>query len=123
MPKTKTGEKYAKRYDEATIEKALDEIRSGAAIKSTARKFGLPRSTLQFRLSQKFKKTRPGPVTVLTSKEENLIENWIIECARKGFPRRKHDIRTTVQKFLDSNPRENPFKNNSPGEHWYKNFL
>jgi hypothetical protein len=42
---------------------------------------------------------------------------WILELARKSFPRKK-DIISSVQNFLISHPRTNPFKNNRPGEGW-----
>jgi hypothetical protein len=44
---------------------------------------------------------------------------WILELARKGFPRKK-DIISSVQNFLISHPRTNPFKINRPGEGWIK---
>ena len=44
---------------------------------------------------------------------------WILELARKGFPRKK-DIILSFQNFLVSYPGPNPFKNNRPGEYWIK---
>jgi len=41
---------------------------------------------------------------------------WILELARKVFPRKKDDIISSVQNFLISHPRPNQFKNNHPGE-------
>ena len=45
---------------------------------------------------------------------------WILELARKGFPRKKDYIISSVQNFLILHPRPNPFKNNRPGECWIK---
>lgn len=45
---------------------------------------------------------------------------WILDSAKKGFPRKKYDILTSVQKFLIDNPRQNPFKDNRPGDGWLK---
>nr|CAI5821863.1 unnamed protein product [Callosobruchus analis] len=86
------------------------------------RKHGIPRQTLQFRLSKKFKRIGHGPSSYLTE-EEDVLQKWIMESFRKGFPRRRHDIQTSVKSFLDANPRKNPFKNNIPGKHWYRAFL
>jgi len=44
-----------------------------------------------------------------------MLENWILECSFKGFPRRKEDLQLSVKLFLDKNDRPNPFKNNLPG--------
>lgn len=90
--------------------------------KATAKKCGIPRSTLQFRLSKIFSKTTLGPNPVLSQEEQILVE-WVLQSHRKGFPRRKEDLQISVKTFLDENPRPNPFKNNLPDDGWYKAFL
>ncbi|KAJ8970937.1 hypothetical protein NQ317_016746 [Molorchus minor] len=105
------------------IQKALNEIKRGLSKKAVAKKFGIPRSTLQFRLGNRFKKIRHGPNTYLTEEEEYTIVSWILDSHRKGFPRRKDDIVASVKKFLDENPRNTPFHDNIPGKHWFQSFL
>ncbi|KAJ8949460.1 hypothetical protein NQ318_007561 [Aromia moschata] len=111
MPKVKDKTKYTKRYDEDTLQQALAEIKNGMSKKRASITFGIPRQTIQHRLSEKFKKKR------------NILEKWIIDCHKKGFPRRKDDLQASVKAFLDGNPRPTPFKNNNPGRHWYRAFL
>lgn len=123
MPKVKKEKKYKKRYCEEAVEKALEEIRNGASKKATALKYGIPRATLHFRLSEKFKKTEKGPCPILTKKEEESLVNWLLESQKKGFPRRKEDIQASVKTFLDAVERKTPFTNNVPGKNWYKAFL
>lgn len=123
MPKTKTGLKYSKKYTEQNIQRAIEAIRSGMPKKQAAMKFQVPRSTLQFRLSQKFVKSSNGPAPILTSREEEILIEYIEACHRKGFPRRKEDIQHSVREFLEEVPRKNPFKNNMPGDGWYSSFL
>lgn len=120
--KKKHSKCFAK-YSEDLVQKALQDIKSGESKKSTARKYGIPRSTLQFRLSQKFKKVRKGPATYLTATEETLLNEWIIDSQRKGFPRRKTDIQASVQTFLNQSSRKTPFKDNLPGDKWFTHFL
>lgn len=123
MPKIKKERKIQKSYCEESVQKALDEIKNGASKKATALKYGVPRATLQFRLSEKFKKTEKGPCPILTKEEEQSLVNWILESHKKGFPRRKEDIQASVKRFLDAVVRKTPFKNNVPGKHWYEAFL
>lgn len=124
MPKvSKKQEKYSRTYSEETVQKALSAVRRGISKKAAARKYGIPRSTIQFRLGEKFKKVRHGPNTYLTDVEEETLVQWILDSYRKGFPRRKDDIISSVKKFLDENPRKNPFKDNTPGIHWFQSFL
>lgn len=118
MPKIsqKNKKNRPKAYNEDTIQRALTEIKNGAAKKSVARKYGIPRATLQFRLSSKFSKIRHGPKTYLTDEEEHQLVEWILENQRKGFPKRKIDLQLSVKEFLDASERPNPFKDNLPGK-------
>jgi hypothetical protein len=63
-----------------------------------------------------------GIVLIFLSQKDIGVPNlrWILGLARKGFPRKKDDIISSVQNFLLSHPRPNPFKNNRPGESWIK---
>lgn len=123
MPKVKPGKLYNKQYGEDALQRALEDIKQGAPIKATAEKYSIPRATLQFRLKANLTKTRPGPHTYLTQNEESLLETWLIECAKKGFPQRKSDIFSAVQTFLKSSQRKHPFVDDTPGRRWYKSFL
>lgn len=123
MPGTKKGVNYTKKYDEETVKKAVEAIKEGMSKKMASKKFGVPRSTLQFRLSDKFVKIRPGPTTVLSEEEEDVLVKWIKECSNKGFPQRKFNLKLSVQQFLIKTNRKSPFKSNLPGEKWYSSFM
>ncbi|KAJ8929586.1 hypothetical protein NQ314_017693 [Rhamnusium bicolor] len=123
MPKVKSGLKYKKRYDENNIQQALAAISDGSMSKKQAGiLFGVPRSTLQFRGSDKFKKITCGLQTILTKEEEDALICWIQTCQEKGFPGRK-DVHAAVKGILDSIPRKKTFKNNYPGTGRYNAFL
>lgn len=123
MPKVLKGDKYKKKYKEEDVIQALKAVENGMSQRKAAQIFKVPRQTLQFRKSDKFRKTSLGPSTILTSEEEATLEEWILSSYKKGFPLRKLDIQMSVKEFLDSNPRDNPFQDNLPGEGWYRRFL
>jgi hypothetical protein len=123
MPKKIEGDVYQKKYTEEDVQNALLEIENGLSKKAASRKYNVPRATIQFRMSQKFSKTSFGPAPILSNVEETLLVTWIRESLRKGFPQRKEDLQASVHHFLEANPRQNPFKDNHPGEGWYKGFL
>jgi hypothetical protein len=58
-----------------------------------------------------------GIMLIILSLKDIGVSNlrWILELARKGFPRKK-DIISIVQNFLISYPRPNPFNNSCHGE-------
>lgn len=123
MPKVADGTSYSKKYTEDNIKKAIEAVQNGMPKKTAATKYGVPRATLQFRLSSQFVKTKPGPKTTLTDEEEKTLVNWVIYCSKRGFPRRKEDVLLSVEQFLMKNPRPNSFIDNKPGEGWYRLFL
>lgn len=110
-------------YRKEQLEAALAAVAGGMSKKGAAKKFRVPKATIQFRLSDKFKKTSLGPAPVLRQDEEVLLVTWLKECQRKGQPRRAEDLRLSVKEILDKSKRPNPFKDNKPGEGWYKAFL
>ena len=124
MPKVVEGSSYRKNYDEKTISRALEDIlNNGLSKKAASRKYGIPRSTLQFRLSEKFTKSTFGPSPILSVDEEKMLVDWVFHSHKKGFPRRKEDLQISIKSFLDEKPRDNPFRDNMPGDGWYKAFL
>ncbi|KAI4455739.1 hypothetical protein MML48_9g00000314 [Holotrichia oblita] len=123
MPKVKKNRKYTKSYTEAILQQALSKIKAGEPKKKVAVRYGMPRSTLQFRLGPNFSKTELGHHIYLSKDDENKLVEWILESHRKGFPRRKLDIQLSVKSFMEANKRPNPFRENTPGDQWYKLFL
>ena len=123
MPKTVEGDSYTKKYNENQLSRAILAIKNGLPKKTAAKKYGIPRATLQFRLSTKFTKHTHGPEPFLTKDEEDTLEKWILESYRKGFPLREEDVQVSVKGFLDDQPRKTPFKDNRPGDGWYKGYL
>jgi len=120
MPKVKKGDKYTKSYTEEAVKEA---IQNGMAQRTAAKKYNVPRSTIQFRMSPAFSKTSPGPPPVLGYSGEEDLVNWIRDCSTKGFPRRKENIQASVKEYLDESGMKNPFTNNIPRNGWYKRFL
>lgn len=114
-----------KKYNDNDMQSALNKIKTGLSIHKASKEFNIPRGTLQNRIHNRTKKSRKGPVTVLTPDEEKQIVDWLVANHLKGFPRRKNDVKSVVKDFLDADdrPRDNPFKDNLPGEKWYQSFL
>lgn len=120
MPKGKK-----KNYDPNNMILALRELREteNPKIREIARKYDIPKSTLHFKLKNPDRRTSFGPQPVLTEDEESILELWIIRLMKKGFPLKIENLQRSVSKFLEENPRPNPFKDNYPGDGWVKAFL
>ncbi|KAJ8931372.1 hypothetical protein NQ314_015717 [Rhamnusium bicolor] len=80
--KKERDQNIAKKYDEETISKALDDIlNKGISKKATSKKYRIPRSILQFQLGQKFTKTTLGPRPILYTEEEQILSTEAVTAA------------------------------------------
>ena len=109
----------------STFTKAVDDVRDGGlSVRKAAQKWGIKKSTLQDRLNGRIEiERRCGPLPVLTSQEENQFADWLIELANRGFGVSKDSLFQAVKKFLDKDGRPTPFKNNKPGNKWFRGFV
>lgn len=113
-------------YSQTDLECALKDIRErGHGIRETCKKYNIPRSTVQDRVSGKRMDIlkHPGPEPVLGTFMEKQVVQWITKIAKCGFPVKKQELLDTVQKILKDSQRPNPFKDDRPGQTWYSGFL
>jgi hypothetical protein len=113
-----------RKYGSESIDLALQEIQDKKmSVRAIAAKYGIPKSTIHFKLKNPSSKDTYGPVPYLSIEEEQRLVKWISEMGKRGFPRKVENLLSSVKNFLDHNPRPNPFKNNRPGKGWLKAFL
>ena len=63
--------------------------------------YGVPKSTLDDRVRGKVKHgTKPGPVLYLSMEEETFFANFLIKCAKIGYPRIVSEVLTLVQQTV-----------------------
>lgn len=105
-------------YDASSIDKLLDQIRSGnLTAYQAAKKSGVPRTTLQYRLSSKWKnKGSRGPNTIFTEEEEREIVQQLLNLEQRGIPLTQRAVVFKVTKYLKAKPRTTPFKEGQPGK-------
>nr|XP_029720502.1 uncharacterized protein LOC115262239 [Aedes albopictus] len=114
-----------KQYSEETIKRCLQVIASGKTVYAGCKQFGIPMSTIRYRMSGLWKeKYKPGPESVLTKSEEQKIVRWLGDMQDRGFPVSRRTLRFKVSEFLSSDPsRITPFRNNQPGRKWLIGFM
>ena len=57
----------------------------------------------------------PGPKTILTTEEEIVLEDWLLQMCRIGYGRSIEELRLAVQKIMTLDGRPNPFSLATPG--------
>lgn len=107
------------------LSNAVKEINSGKiSLNKASYKYNIPKSTLHNKIQQKVPMERKmGPATVLTTEEEQRLEEWIVAKAKLGVPVCPEEVKNAVQKVLKDAPRPNKFTDDRPGNKWLKLFL
>ncbi|KAJ4443802.1 hypothetical protein ANN_05582 [Periplaneta americana] len=124
MPKIKVLKRPILQYPEEKMTEAVAAVRNGMSKKEASRTFAVPRSTLIRKLSGTIpEERRMGPARTLTAAEENLLAQWVLSLAMKGFPITRHLLCNAVKRVLDVDKRPNPFTNNLPGMTWFHAFM
>ncbi|KAI4472143.1 homeobox-like domain superfamily [Holotrichia oblita] len=104
MPKEK---KKIKNYSVEDMKQAISAVKCGASVSWASKEYKIPRITLLYKVKGKYDvECRMGPETTLTWDEEKLLVKWLLTIAS-----------------LEKLNRANKFKNNRPGNKWYKSFL
>ncbi|XP_021706387.1 uncharacterized protein LOC110678102 [Aedes aegypti] len=107
------------------ISKCLQAIASGKTMYAGCKEFGVPMSTIRYRMSGRWqKKYKPGPQSVLTKPEEQRIVEWLKGMQDRGFPVSRKALLFKISEYLSSDPqRRTPFRNNRPGRKWMLGFM
>ncbi len=103
-----------------------DVIENKMTIRNAAEKWDVKRSTLADRVSGKVGiGRRSGPPSILTRAEEQMLAEWIISMAHRGYGVNKKKLLRTVKKILDKDKRKTILKKhrNMPGNKWYRQFV
>jgi len=69
------------------MEAAIKAVEGGEKVASAAKRFQVPRKTLDDRVKGRVKHgTNPGPNTALAADEESAQANYLLYMAEHGFP-------------------------------------
>lgn len=103
------------------VSKALVDIKSNVlTVMAASRKYNIPRSTLIDRLNGVHTKVY-GSSTVLTNEQEKKLAEWIILCARSGYPKSKSQIIRTAAELSNLNSKK--FLKSKPSTGWFQKFV
>lgn len=106
-------------YNPEYLINAVKSVQSGKlSIRKASEQYGIPYTTLNDKLKNRYKCKIGGQPALNTTEEKNLVKG-ILCCAKWGFPLRNNDIRDIVQTYLNREGRvEKRFCDNRPGLDW-----
>lgn len=115
MPQTT---KKIMKYTQESLLTAIEEVNNGSSVKSAAKRHGIPRVTLLYKVQGKLPVgKRMGPKSIFTEEQEDLLVKWVFHLAKVGFPVTKDIFMGSVAKLARKLGINKP-----PGEKWYKLF-
>ncbi|KOB68203.1 Uncharacterized protein OBRU01_12047 [Operophtera brumata] len=112
-------------WDETAMKKALKEVNEmHNSVKSTAKKYGIPRSTLQRHLKSGSAKKKLGRhTTVFTPEQEMELIEYVFHMDALFYGLSKTEFLELVYQYAEMNGILHPFKNDTAGSDWYKGFV
>ena len=102
------------------LQATMDAVEDGAALKTAARFYGIPPSTLSDWISGRSLTGKRGPPSVLSTEEENALEDYMVQMADYGHPLSMEQLRLKVALLTQERP--TPFTNGIPGPAWARWF-
>lgn len=124
--------KYVKKRQESayTLEDLLKAVSDVKEKRKTYREasnfYSIPVSVIFNRIKGRkipLDKMGAGAPTCLPSRIENHIVNCIIARSRIGYPCDKEELFNLVGQYAEQSNLKTRFKNNKPGEEWYRAFM
>ena len=96
-----------KKWDGATMLEALAAVNKGESVRRAALKYGIPKSTLDDRVTGKvIHGVKSGPHPYLSLSEEEELVSFFLGCAAVGYPRTRKDVLALVQDIVKSKGHE-----------------
>ena len=88
VPKLKT-----KNYPAESLYKAVSAVESGSmTIFNGSKRIEIPEKTLRNRMNKNGTVQKPGVSTILSKKENNMLHEYILDCAELGDPKTGQNI-------------------------------
>ena len=124
MPRKKFNKITIPRYTEQQLMEAISKVESNElSIRVAAFNYGVPRSTIQFRIKNPTAPLGTGATTILSRATELLLVHILVKLSDWGFGRRFVELQSIVCEYLKKTDQSHLFKKKMPGRDWYFHFL
>ncbi len=100
---------------------AIDDVRKGMSCNKSSDMNGVPRSTLKDRVNGRvIHGTNPGPIRYLSTEEETLLADYLLEASDMGFGKTRRDVCCIVENYLK---KKGSLKGERVSNGWWERFL
>ncbi|XP_055641843.1 uncharacterized protein LOC129778764 [Toxorhynchites rutilus septentrionalis] len=108
------------------LEQAIKAVKSGSPVKTAARTYAIPRSTLIRHLTSPTVSTRLGPLdSVFNSQQEEELVQHLLDLEKRFYGITMSNVRTLAFDLAEKNGLPHPFNKSTKmaGKAWLSNFL
>ena len=106
-----------------SMEAAYEAIIKGKGLREASRMHNVPVETLRRRVNGSVAVgCKPGPATILSDEEEDLLCEYIINIADMGYGLTREDIQRLACKIAEKTGRKHSFKDGKAGRGWFDGF-
>lgn len=100
MPKTPKKKRF--QYSPLKIQKAVNAVRQGMPVLRASKEFKVPRKRNKLEGKSPMESTGYcGFSSHLSEDNEKVLVNWVLDCAKMGFPINKDGLISSVQKLVN----------------------
>ncbi|XP_062534116.1 uncharacterized protein LOC134203259 [Armigeres subalbatus] len=111
------------KYFQENVQKAVLMVNEGVPLRVAAKRFEIPKSTLEDRVKGRYKHQLLGAPKALLEEDEIRIVNFIIDKAKAGHPVDEKRAIVHVAEVAKSIGKEAVFKNGIPSRGWFARFM
>ena len=106
-----------------SMEAAYKAVINGKGLREASRMHNVPVETLRRRVTGSVAMgCKPGPATILSDEEEDLLCEYIINIADMGYGLTREDVQRLACKIAEKTGRKHPFKDGKVGHGWFDDF-
>ena len=98
-------------------------IHDDMSVREASRVYNVPFETLRRRVTGSVKlDCRPGPSTVLSEEEEELLASYLVQMSEIGFGLSRDTVMRLAYNIAEKIKRKHPFKDEKAGRAWFDGF-
>ena len=106
-----------------SMEAAYEAVINGKGLREASRMHNAPVETLRRRVTGSVAMgCKPGPATILSDEEEDLLCEYIINIADMGYGLTREDVQRLACKIAEKTGRKHLFKDGKAGRGWFDDF-
>ena len=122
--RTKASAPKRKLWSAESMLEAVKYVEAGGGLREASRTYNVPIETLRRRVAGKVTlDCRPGPDTILTHEEEDVLAHYVLKMADMGYGLGREDVMRVAFQIVQKSGRKHPFKEGKAGRCWMDGFM